>query len=391
MIGAGLTMGKIEIDEGDKISFRELVGKLFAYRDSISSCPTVLTQEILARIDSSYTLLHGNSIIDIGSEGAIVAAIDAGFEKVALKIANTEFNEPGKIQKFLRGFWNVESIDENSFRNRFIKGCQVEKKIYEYIQKENVNYFCVPRINRVSRDPGLFVEMEFLEGIPILRWLKEKKSLKYSMELFLQLLKSVAFYQDYGYVHRDLKTENLMITDGSKIALVDWTMSKAVGERRDLTMPGVKMGTLPYASPKLIIDGESVDANYTDDVFSLGIMLVEFCNMELTPRPKDYKELGRDIDYVVDYLHDLKNYIPEQLRAIFMQATRIDEEDRYQTAQDFYKDFDYTVKRMGLSGSDHTKTIRINRSKEEKPVPQIEEIISRIEKLEKFQKEVGKL
>lgn len=333
---------------GNNAPYKTLLQNLFAYQKSVSQAPGDLLREILCRINAEYKLI---GLVDIGAEGAILAVQTQLDEKRVLKIANPFFNEPGKQKWTVRGFLSFEKEEENEFRRRFIEGTKLQRLLFCEQQKEKPDFFYVPNVYRLESTPGLFVEMEWIDGIHILRWARENNDLGFSLRLFMRVLLAIEFFHGFGVVHRDLKTENIMVSGKpgkEKIAIVDWTMAKVVGEQRELTMPGVKMGTSPYASPKLIIDGLSRDVNYTDDIFSLGVILYEFATLNAVPRIQNAEILKQDRDALKKYLLLLENKIPERLRRVFHTATELDESLRYQSIEPIIFEVDKALEDMGL-------------------------------------------
>lgn len=80
----------------------------------------------------------------------------------------------------------------------------------------------------------------------------------------------MAFLHNHGVIHRDLKPQNLMLTDSLKVKIVDFGVSRLYASRRK-TMTGY-VGTPAYMSPELI-QGKPYDG--CADVFSFGIILHE--------------------------------------------------------------------------------------------------------------------
>ena len=328
-------------------TFKELVTGLFAYSQNPSITPHPLLLETVKRINKSYELV---GLVGIGKEGAILKVKDLSNNEIALKVASPSFSEKGKQKKRVFGLWNVRSDDENTFKKRFVDGCVVQRELSEIVQIEGVDYIDIPGSVEVFDSPGLYVKMKYLHGVDVLRHISEKKDFKYSMLVFIQLLRCVNFIHEYGYIHRDLKPENIIVTGSKnqlKLGIVDWTVAKKCGIESS-TLLGTHIGTVPYGSDKLIIDGEAKDANYTDDIAPLGVMMYEFCNFCKVPKPKNPEILQHDPAAKKEYLDYLRNSIPDFLIPIYQKATEQKEEKRYQSVQTFLYELIEAVKQQGL-------------------------------------------
>jgi serine/threonine-protein kinase len=81
-----------------------------------------------------------------------------------------------------------------------------------------------------------------------------------------------------GVVHRDMKPENVMQSEGRWVVL-DFGLARAVESNTGLTGTGMPLGTPAYMSPEQITGAESVDARA--DIYGFGCVLYE----ALTGRP----------------------------------------------------------------------------------------------------------
>jgi len=72
-----------------------------------------------------------------------------------------------------------------------------------------------------------------------------------------------------GFIHRDVKPENVLIADDGRIKIGDFGLARAVTSS---TSTGALIGTVAYISPELVL-GKPADAR--SDVYSVGIMLYE--------------------------------------------------------------------------------------------------------------------
>ncbi len=138
-----------------------------------------------------------------------------------------------------------------------------------------------------------FLALEYVEGAPIDEFcanaLGSPADLATRLKLFLQVADAVASAHGRLIVHRDLKPDNILVTPGGGVKLLDFGIAKLLdgGEARAtrLTEISGRALTPDYASPEQILGQPLTVAS---DVYSLGVILFELLTGE---RP--YR-LGRD-------------------------------------------------------------------------------------------------
>jgi eukaryotic-like serine/threonine-protein kinase len=130
-------------------------------------------------------------------------------------------------------------------------------------------------------DEGLlYLVMDFIEGEELHRVVGKQApfSTARSLSLLRQLARGLGHAHDRGLVHRDFKTENILITTdaGEEIArIVDFgiaVLGEMTAPEQRLTTEGMVLGTPAYMSPEQST-GEEID--HRADLFSLGVMLYE--------------------------------------------------------------------------------------------------------------------
>ena len=95
-----------------------------------------------------------------------------------------------------------------------------------------------------------------------------------SVRLATEVTEALAYAHANGVVHRDVKPDNIMLSDGHAI-VVDFGIAKAVGDSRGaeaITSEGMSLGTPLYMAPEQAA-GEAVDAEA--DVYAVGVILFE--------------------------------------------------------------------------------------------------------------------
>lgn len=119
----------------------------------------------------------------------------------------------------------------------------------------------------------IYIVLELLRGGDLYEYL-ERREFKISESRARNIIHALAtalFYlHSYGIVHRDIKLENIMMTDDTDQAeakLVDFGLSKMIGPNESCKEP---FGTIGYAAPE-ILKGDPYDKAI--DIWSLGVVL----------------------------------------------------------------------------------------------------------------------
>jgi serine/threonine protein kinase/membrane-associated phospholipid phosphatase len=155
-----------------------------------------------------------------------------------------------------------------------------------------LNHQNIVTVYGVEEDRGVhFIAMELVEGKTLRRVIpKGGLPLPDFFRIAEELTEAVAAAHDKGITHRDLKPDNVMVTESGHVKVLDFGLAKLVEEPRDrdldgativdsdrpasaqLTEDGTLLGTIPYMSPEQAA-GQAVD--HRSDLFSLGILLYE--------------------------------------------------------------------------------------------------------------------
>ncbi len=183
-----------------------------------------------------------------------------------------------------------------------------------------------------------FIVSELLEGESLRRRIRggalpPRKAIEYAG----QAAEGLAAAHDKGIVHRDMKPDNLFITNEGRVKILDFGIAKLTGPddesaRHPLgaeTADGVVMGTAGYMSPEQV-RGEAVDAR--SDIFSLGAILFEM----LSGRPAFVRETGADTMAAIlkDDLPALGTPVAPALERIVLRCLEKSRESRFQSARD---------------------------------------------------------
>lgn len=168
---------------------------------------------------------------------------------------------------------------------------------------------------------GFYIAMEYIPGISLRQYLlKRPLSLKKALEFILEIAYALCHLHTHGVIHRDLKLENILVTETGDIKVIDFGIAQMLKEKADEKKPHIQrlIGTPSYMSPEQRENPENV--SYPSDVYSLGIISYELILGKLS--------FGQ--------LH--LGLIPKGLQKILAKALQPKPQDRYQDVVDFITD-----------------------------------------------------
>jgi eukaryotic-like serine/threonine-protein kinase len=169
------------------------------------------------------------------------------------------------------------SLSENADRlNRFEQEAQAAGAL------NHPNILSIYHIG--THDGAPYIVSELLEGETLRERmaggaLPQRKAIDYG----LQITKGLAAAHEKGIIHRDVKPDNVFITDDGRVKILDFGLAKLtatdgtqsqteVPTRKVNTDPGTVMGTMGYMSPEQL-KGQHID--HRTDIFSFGAILYE--------------------------------------------------------------------------------------------------------------------
>jgi serine/threonine-protein kinase len=210
------------------------------------------------------------------------------------------------------------------------------------------------------KDPGLvavydqgldarhpFLVMELVEGGTLRELLTERGPMPpHAVAAVLRpVLGGLAAAHGAGLVHRDVKPENVLISDQGDVKIVDFGLVRAVAAA-GITSTSVILGTAAYLSPEQVRDG---NASPRSDVYAAGIVAYELLTGQ-TPFSGDsalsiaYQRLDTDVPAPGTVISG----VPEQFDRLVRRATARDPADRYADALDMGAELEAIVDELAL-------------------------------------------
>ena len=197
-----------------------------------------------------------------------------------------------------------------------------------------------------------FIVMEYVKGKTLRDILNEKAqkglALQECVDIFIQIAEALNNAHKEGIVHRDIKSDNIMITPDGRVKVMDFGLAKLRGSLK-LTKSSSTVGTVAYMSPEHL-QGKEVDGR--SDIFSFGVVIYEILTGKL-PFKGEYESammyaiLNEEPEPIQKYQPDMSS----ELLHVLNRALEKDPDQRYQSINDMLID----LKRLKR---DNDKTLR---------------------------------
>ncbi len=226
-------------------------------------------------------------------------------EKIALKLIKPEI---AKDKKTIERFSN-------------------ELRIARKIRHKNV---C--QMFDLGEDQGTqFITMEYVPGEDLRSSIRRFGQLPIgkSISISKQICEGLAEAHKLGVVHRDLKSNNIMIDKEGNVRIMDFGIARSL-EAKGITGAGVMIGTPEYMSPEQV---EGKDVDQRSDIYSLGVILYEMVTGRVP--------FEGDTPFTIGVKHkseipknpkELNTQIPDDLSRVILRCLEKEKEKRYPSA-----------------------------------------------------------
>lgn len=276
--------------------------------------------------------------IDVGGMGEVYLARQrtAFGRQVALKIIRPDL------------------MHDVTTRKRFLR----EAEVSAHLKHDHI----LPLVEFGEEQGRLFLVTPYVEGGTLGQRLQRGPlSLSDIHQLFPALVQAVAYIHKRGVIHRDLKPSNILLEQNGEqsqtyVRLIDFGIASIQGTTvasAPLTSAGHEMGTVAYMAPERL-SGIAAPSN---DIYSLGIILYQMLTGQL---PNNGQAVA----------------LPQALDSIIKRSTATDPNQRYATAEDLLKAFEYAYRflnvhtaQKGQSGLIKAVTIEDEAEEDNQPTP----------------------
>lgn len=237
---------------------------------------------------------------------------------VAIKILNEEYSNDKKfVRKFIDEARAAAGISHQNIVNVFDVG-----------EEDNLHY----------------IVMELVEGITLKKYINNVGAISSddTCRIAIQIAYGIEAAHNNHIIHRDIKPQNIVISDDGYAKVADFGIAKAANGE---TINNAVAGSVHYMAPEQARSGYSDEKS---DIYSLGITMYEMVTGRLPfDSENNVSVVWSHINTPIIPPSEYKHNISPGLEQIILRATNKRSTERYQNITDMIRDLKYVFKNPG--------------------------------------------
>lgn len=160
----------------------------------------------------------------------------------------------------------------------------------------------------VGEDRGHhFIVMEYVRGITLKQLINKRKALckEEAVDIMKQTVSAIVEAHAKGIIHRDIKSQNILVKDDGTIKVVDFGIAIAQ-DSLQLTQKDSVMGSVHYLAPEL---AKGEQASVQSDIYALGIVFFELLSGDVPFKAQQAVQVA--LMHMREALPDIRTINPE--------------------------------------------------------------------------------
>ncbi|MBX3351875.1 MAG: serine/threonine protein kinase [Phycisphaeraceae bacterium] len=187
----------------------------------------------------------------------------------------------------------------------------------------------------------LFLVMEYVDGVAIDK--HPPKSIEQALAIFSQVARGLAAMHRAGYVHADMKPNNVVVCDNGDIKIIDLGQACPLGAVKERIQ-----GTPDYIAPEQVHRREITERT---DVYNLGATLYWVLTGKNIPTaiPKSDSLVSSLDDNLIERprpIREVAPQVPEQLADLVMQCVEVNPANRPQSMEVVADKLDFMLAKL---------------------------------------------
>lgn len=222
---------------------------------------------------------------------------------------------------------------ELSKDERFIK--RFKRESAQVIHLDHPNIVHVYTVGDYKQQP--FIVMEYVKGKTLKDYLREHGALEPQtvIHIMTQLAEGVLYAHQNNIIHRDLKSQNIMITDEQVVKITDFGIALSSNEA-DITQTNTIMGSVHYLAPELARGNLATERS---DIYALGIILYELLTGDVPFKGEGAVNIAlQHLEAEMPSIKLVKEELPNSLDNIISRCTCKLPSDRYHSVDELLVD-----------------------------------------------------
>ncbi|MBQ1476658.1 MAG: Stk1 family PASTA domain-containing Ser/Thr kinase [Erysipelotrichaceae bacterium] len=193
-----------------------------------------------------------------------------------------------------------------------------------------------------------FIVMEYVNGHTLKQLIKRRGAIPYKEAVWLMKQLSGALMEAHRHqiIHRDVKSQNVLIKNDGTVKVADFGIALANGEV-DITSKDSVLGSVHYLAPELT---KGVQATMQSDIYSLGIVFFELLTGDVPYKGENAIQIA--LQHVKGDIPSVRSFdpnIPQSVENIIIKSTAKSLENRYANIALMLRDLNDCLKEEHLN------------------------------------------